>query len=314
MKKIHDYLNEYPVDSSFIRNSLCPTIEIPIYIINLMSNIARKNYITHMMKKLNMNYYMITVDAISSKVHSEIAKSKNKGVVGCFLSHMWCINDAIKKKYLNFIIFEDDVVFHKDFTKLLKGLNYTQYDMLQLGCSDFNLKDNLNNINFNKETQVVYSPCKLALGAFANLYNINFAKIIFYEKLFKFEEFDTKFDMYYEKYNIGICFPNLVIADLSTTNLEHDFSIFSCKKKHRHNSYISKCFVNFKYTDYYFVWIVFLEQCHSYLKTKNITALSYEDYLINIEDFSKLTNAIDIKDILLNNGLEYGDINEMISY
>lgn len=312
MKKIYDVLTKYPVSSSLIINSSCPTIEIPIYIINLISNVARKNYITYMMKKLNINYHMITVDIVTHDIHSEIGKSKNKGVVGCFLSHMWCINDAITNNYLNFIIFEDDVVFHKDFTKLLKCINYSHYDMLQLGCSDFNLKDNLCNIhNDFKKGPIVYNPRKLALGAFGNLYNVNFAKILFYEKLVKFEEFDTKFDMYYEKYNIGICFPNLVIADLSTTNLEHDFSIFSCKKN-RHGYYVSNCFINFEYADYYFIWIVFLEQCHSYLKSNNIKLLSYEDYLTNIEVFSKLTKSIDIKHVLLTNGLEHSDINEMI--
>ena len=40
------------------------------------------------------------------------------GEVGCYLSHMWCLNDIIKNNIKNAIIFEDDIVVRKNFENL----------------------------------------------------------------------------------------------------------------------------------------------------------------------------------------------------
>ena len=37
------------------------------------------------------------------------------GEVGCYLSHMWCLQDIVKNNYNNAIIFEDDIIVHKNF-------------------------------------------------------------------------------------------------------------------------------------------------------------------------------------------------------
>ena len=104
-----------------------------IYVINLASNPIKRNYIKFIMKKLNINYTIIVVQKIHINVyrHLSTGKSITHGEVGTLLSHMWCLRDAIKNNYDKFIIFEDDIVFHKDFHKMFQEIvtqhNYDLY-------------------------------------------------------------------------------------------------------------------------------------------------------------------------------------------
>lgn len=293
-----------------------PIINIPVYVINLDKDEYRRAYIKYIMNKMKINYTLVIVKPCTEKKRNLIDETTRVGIVGCFLSHLWCIKYAIEqKKSEHFLIFEDDIVFHKNFFNFFKQLDYTKYDMIQLGCCDFNLRQNMKNDNLNNNL-IVYNPQELALGAYGNIYNINFAKIVLYEKLYSFSEFDNKFNMYYNKYNIGICYPNLVTAELSTTNLGHDYSLFKESKTFNYNNYfVNHCFYNFDYKDYYFIWIIFIKECYEYYdKTKEL--LTIKSYYELIDKFSSNNNNIIKKnvifDVLTNNDIYFYEMNNIL--
>lgn len=317
MNIIEKLLNNYDVILENNQNHFIqPAINIPVYVINLEKDKYRRAYIKYIMKKMKINYTLVIVKSCTEEMRDLLDKKTKVGIAGCFLSHLWCINHAIKKKNGDyFLIFEDDVIFHKNFGYFFKKIDYTKYDLLQLGCCDFNLKNNMKNkLKLQKNTLNVYNPVEQALGAYGNIYNINFAKILLYEKINFFREFDS-FDMYYQKYNIGICYPNLVTAELSTTNLGHDYSLFRNSKTLNFNNYfINKCFYDFKYNDYYFIWIIFIEHCCEYCETTK-KLFDVNSYYQNIHNFSiKCNNNMKdiIVNVLTNNNIYFSDINNML--
>lgn len=313
MSEIINLLNNYKVkleDNNNFENSL---IDIPVYVINLNTDIYRRGYIQHFLNKFNINYKLVIVERIISD--NNIIKDIRNGVTGCCLSHLWCIKNAIENKHNYFLIMEDDVIFNKNFTSLIKKVNYKMYDMIQLGCCDFNLSKNIKNCGITevkKDELKIYNPSEIALGAYGNIYNMNFAKLVLEEKINNFSEFDTKFDMYYGKYNIGICLPNLLTTELSTTNTNHDYSFMN---DYKNDFFLKKCFINFNYNDYYFIWIIFIDFCYNeYINNNNF---NYEKL---IDDFSERFNnnkfnykKYTIVDVLLNNDLNGDGMMDIIN-
>ena len=109
-----------------------------VFIINLEDNIIRRNYILILMKKFNINFSLVVVNRISEKIYSQVGnKQITKDELGCTLSHMWCLKEIIKNKYENAIIFEDDVIFHKNFKAMFMNIFQRDYDFLLLGACDF---------------------------------------------------------------------------------------------------------------------------------------------------------------------------------
>jgi GR25 family glycosyltransferase involved in LPS biosynthesis len=298
--KLLHILSNYDVILENINNAKDSSIDIPVYVINLKKDVYRRSYIKYITSKLNINCTLVIVDKTNERYGN-----MRSGVFGCYLSHMWCLKYAIEKKDNYFLILEDDVIFDKQFINKFKSINYKNYDMLQLGSHDFNLRHNLNG---NNESHV-YKPSKLALGAFANIYNYYFAKLLFKEKLHNVAEFDIDFENYYRRYDIGICYPNIVTTELSTTNIQHNFSIFD----HGSRRYLNTCFINFSYEQYFFIWITFLEECHT---CYNLTLRKFDSntYDTMINEFSKKNKNEQIISVLRNNDLFYNDINKMIKF
>ena len=307
-----DILNDYIVEKVSINNgSVEKNIlnKYPIYVINLKKDFYRRAYIKFLFEKLQINFNLIIVNNISVYDLDKwkiTQRFKHLGQLGCVLSHMWCLRDAINSNYDKFIIFEDDIIFHKRFDKIiLKYLDY-DYDLLMLGALDFNLK---NNINFMNENKDMYFPKELALGAHANLYALNFAKIFYNYKIENDSiiEFDKDYPMFYENYKIGICYPNLVVCELSTTNINH---IFSPLKEDFYNNYIDKCFMGeIIYSNYNYILIDFIK----FIFEKNILneCKTYEEV---IELYIKLRhyqfNKI-VKKILTSNDYNLDDLNHI---
>ena len=303
-------LENYDVTLVPIKNTEIPLIKMPVYVINLNVNNYRRGYIRHIAKKMKINYTLVIVKKITNEIKDQINKTLKSGIIGCYLSHMWCIKNAIEHNYQHFLVFEDDIVFSKNFETAFTQLNYRDYDMIQLGCCDFNFHENVKNGDIHNN---MYSPKKLALGAYGNIYNINFAKLVFKERLNNCRDFDVGFDMYYNKYKMGICCPNIITTELSTTDLQHDFSFFNTFKN---DYFINKCFKNFDYSSYYFVWITFIKHCHKYYIDNNKQMLLKLDYDKIIDEFcvnqnDKKKNLI--KHVLYNNGISVHDINKIMN-
>ena len=317
MSDLINTLKEYKVNLENIVNSSNSFLNIPVYVINLNTDKFRRAYIQQILKKMNIDYKLIVVEKITDEIRIKMNSKLRSGIVGCCLSHLWCIQHAIDSNYNHFLILEDDVIFHKQFQTLFKEVDYHDYDMIQLGCCDFNLHENLSKSNVSTETNnatnqlTIYRPTKIALGAYGNIYNIAFAKLILQEKTHYFTEFDMKFDTYYDRYKMGICYPNLITCELSTSNLEHDYSMFTkFRTSYKNDQFVKKCFTKFHYSDYYFIWIVFLEFCYEEYQNENVL----KNYTQLTEQFSYNYPRIkdDIINTLANNDYTIDDLNEIM--
>jgi GR25 family glycosyltransferase involved in LPS biosynthesis len=252
----------------------------PIFIINLKDNLERRNYVNHVMRIMKINYTLVIVDKIDPDIYDKIGKQNIKtdiNKLGCIVSHLFCIKLCIESNYNKFIIFEDDIIFHKRFNDLCKiDLLNTDFDMLMLGACDFNLNYNKHCIHKQFNDLSIYKPFREALGAHANIYDISFAKILYDFKMnYPICEFDVDFKKFYKNYKIYICIPNLVICELSTSNLNHNFGYNSIE----YTKYIKKVFPQeFTYNDYNYITIDFIKYIkNNYLINNNYTL----EYIIN---------------------------------
>ncbi len=234
-------------------------------------------------------------------------KFRHLGQLGCVLSHMFCLRDAINSNYDKFIIFEDDVVFHKNFNNMIaKYLTY-ELDLLMLGACDFELKNNIINMNTNGD---LYFPKENALGAHANVYSLKFAKTFYEHKIKNSEiiEFDKDYSLFYDKYKIGVCYPNLVICELSTSNINH---FFSPLLKQLHDDFIKNCFMdNIFFSDYNYITI---ELIKFIFKNKILDNTNNYIDVINlyIKSIRNALNKNKIQDMLLCNDYTIDDLNNI---
>lgn len=293
-----------------------------IYVINLNEDVYRRAYITHLFKKERINYNLVQVNRITKR-DIELANCtvRKWSILGCATSHLWCIKHAIDANCSRFIIFEDDIIFHKDYQNKLADCLHLPFDLLMLGACDFTLKDNLLLMEDKKATHKdshtqlytdkVYYPSKNALGGHANVYSLDFAKEFYEYKVSTpvFKEFDTEYVNFYDKWKMAICYPNIVITELTTTNNFHIFSPFDTACYAR---YISNCFPEeFTLLDYNYMTIDFIKfvadgrRYHIHISTTYselikqylLSKRSVKCYLSNLEELfnSNLYTTQDIK-------------------
>lgn len=104
-----------------------------IYFINLEE---RKDRLESIQKELRK------IDPQLLKTERINAVKKDRGAIGCGLSHIKALEDALEKKYKRVILLEDDFVFVKDKEDINLSLNY-----LFQNFSDFNICLLAGNIN-----------------------------------------------------------------------------------------------------------------------------------------------------------------------
>jgi GR25 family glycosyltransferase involved in LPS biosynthesis len=279
-------LNNYAVRKYEIINSSISKVEqnplnhFPIYVINLKENKTRRAYIKHLFKKHNINYNLIVVNRFKYETQQERVPKLLEPVIGCILSHMWCLKNAIFKGFEKFIIFEDDIVFHKNFNQLfqrvLEDNSNLNVDLLMLGALDLHLEDGLKGWN---ESSAIYFPTSNLLGAHANMYSLPFAKEFYFHKLHATEilEFDCEYREFMDKYKIGICIPNLVICELSTTNINHNFS--PLVHASRFNTYKKWMPKDFTYYDYEYITIAFIDFVKNEMQIRGNNVATLEEML-----------------------------------
>jgi GR25 family glycosyltransferase involved in LPS biosynthesis len=261
-----------------------------IYIINLESDIIRKKYIIRLMEKYNINFELISVPKLNDYQYKRIGNSSiSLGEAGCYLSHMYCLNDAIKQNYNKIIIFEDDIILHKNFHKLFENtLQNSEYDILMLGANDFHFsKTNCKFVNNN-----LYKPdtkTTFLLGTHAIMYSKNAINEIFRIRLNKPTFMDNNLISLLTifKNTFYILYPNLVLSDLSTSNINHNFWITNQLKE---THFYKNCFNSaFNFHDYNFIYLKPLEFCiHiDFLK-------SYEENITNILNLFFKSNELEL--------------------
>jgi len=256
--------NNYKAKTYYIQNNVTNEINYistkvkQIYVINLKKDVVRRKYICILMKKYNLNFTLVVVDKIDNFLFNTFNRngSLTRGEIGCCLSHLWCLQNVIVNKYENAIIFEDDIIFHKDFHTLFENVfcKGMDYDFLMLGACDFSFSS----LHYKNVTNSVYrmdSSAKKVYGAHANYYSLAGAKKMFELKtnFDHFSFFDKDYWPMFEMFpkSAFICSPNLVVSDISTTNLDHEYPFFSVQE----NNYYQKCFLDFQFYNYHFIYL-----------------------------------------------------------
>lgn len=284
-----------------------------IYVINLEKNLIRRNYILNIMKKYNISFELVVVKEIKENAYKYYCKYNNNisiGELGCGLSHLWCLKNIVENKYKNAIIFEDDIIFHKNFeSKFLKLIEKQPYDFLLLGACDFHFSEmNYKNVNDN-----LYRPninCEDVYGAHAIYYSLEAANYMLDNRLteFAFFDYDLNKVFQYFKNTSFICYPNLVVTEITTSDNNHSYDLFSPKEK----LFYTKCFDHFNFRNYHFIYlnllnsniIVHADNYKDYMS--DLFKIKYPDKYSYIEKFLKRIDVTfftleDIKNILNNN-------------
>ncbi len=127
-----------------------------IIYINLSSRPDRKKQLEEELEKINLKQKAKRFNAIQ----------KENGIIGCALSHLMCLEIAIKYDYEHVLILEDDIVFLdpntfvEQFNKFV-NLNI-HWDVILFGGNN---QDNYKNIN---NTAIKVKKCFCALGYLVN--------------------------------------------------------------------------------------------------------------------------------------------------
>jgi GR25 family glycosyltransferase involved in LPS biosynthesis len=245
-----------------------------IYVINLEHAYIRRNYIIELMEKYNINFELIVVQKITEEQYNCVGnKEITIGETGCYLSHMYCLNDASTNNYKNIIIFEDDIIFHKQFHKKFENLgNLDKFDFLMLGAADFAFYKLHNKDIINKLYKPKQSHKKL-FGCHGIFYSNNGIKKMYNFRITTPTFFDHKLRDLLEIFrdSFYICFPNLVIAELSTTSLEHNFSITNSNLT-KEQMYYTCCFKNsLNFNDYNYIYLCIFNNVNLSLFNPNKT-------------------------------------------
>ena len=154
-----------------------------VYVVNMDKDKNRLRLFTIYMNKLNIKFKRIT-GINGKKVYSKYKTPLGPGQLGCLLSHINIMKDAIKNNYENILVLEDDVIFHKNFHNILKKTynniiqNEKRFDLIYLGGDDWN---KIKNIEYKEH----YYKSKNTNGCYAILINKNVFKEILkqYKKL-----------------------------------------------------------------------------------------------------------------------------------
>lgn len=306
-------LKNYKVKNINIMNDVNSAINKrvkKIYVINLIEDVYKRNYIITIMKKYGINYNLIIVDRVSADLCKHLCKnSLTKGELGCTLSHLWCLLHSINNNDDNLLIFEDDIILHKDF------INYFSYvydknpklDFVLLGAHDLNFSRN----NYKQVKNNLYVPVPTTnniFGAHSNYYSLTGARRMFYLRITNLTFFDKEYMLLFNKFpNSFVAYPNMVVANVSDSSLNHARELFSKNEQ----DYYNRCFVNFKFSDYNFLYVNLLKNLNYIDPNKDDYEKVTERYLYNtFHDFVKIE---DVKKRIVCDFFTVEDITNIIS-
>ena len=146
---------------------------------------------------------------------SEPKYLKNSRALGCLISGMQIIEDAKRKGHQKILLFDDDVVFHRDFDVILSSMTrLPPWKLLYLGCSQHQWE------GIEMSGPHTYGA-KHTHGTFA----VGMDASIFDEIYDLYSEKEKNCDVYLmeiqDKYPLEcpVLFPNLVIADVRESTI-----------------------------------------------------------------------------------------------
>jgi len=259
-----------------------------VYIINLVEDVRKRNYIITLMKKYGINYSLVIVDRVSPDLHKYFCSKSGltRGELGCTMSHLWCLLNGIQNKLENILVFEDDIILHKDFINYFSHIydKNQDSDFLLLGAHDFMFsKYNYKNVHNN-----IYKPEPNSVhlyGAHANYYSLKGMKRMFNIRVSQVSFFDKEYMLMFNHFkNSGVVYPNIVVANGTQSGLNHTRDFFTDTE----SEYFSKCFINFNFTNYNFLYINLFDNIDTMNDSDDYETLT-EKYLYNsFHDFDKM--------------------------
>lgn len=274
-----------------------------IYVINLVEDWLKRNYIITLLQKLKINFSLVVVDRLSKEDYTFVQKHSQISIAeaGCLFSHIWCLKNMIDGNLKNCIIFEDDIILHKEFEKLLIGHLERNPDFLMLGACDYNFrKENHRNVS-----NYIYFPLtfQYLFGAHANYYSFEAARRMFDIKTSCVSFFDNFLaeQFYFFPESSGVCYPNLVVTDVTKSALNHSNSLLSNSESNFYN----KCFVAFNFQDYHFIYIHLLnevmtsEDSNKFQTFKDFTKAALQKYFHDEETSSCIYKRLSLDFFIL---------------
>jgi GR25 family glycosyltransferase involved in LPS biosynthesis len=264
-----------------------------IYIINMIQDVRKRNYIIILMKKYGINFTLVLVDYVPNSVYNTIyntAKIKiTKEELGCCLSHLWCLNRVILNKCKNAIIFEDDIILHKNFMTRFNKIYDTNpnIDFLLLGAQD----QSFSTINHKYINKGLYKPeksCIQLYGAHANYYSLNGAQAQYDIRTASISFFDKEYCLLFNDLKESyVCYPNLAVANITSSALNHNRPITDDME----SEYYNRCFLNFNFDHYNFLYVNLLN--NTVIKKTDTYKTFTENYLYEyFHDFNKIDIVI----------------------
>ena len=260
------------------------TIE-KIYVINLETDQIRRNYMIRLLEKYGINFEIIIVPTLSEDQYNCVDKSNMKiGEVGCYLSHLYCMYDAIQNDYSNIIIFEDDIILHKNFHTMFENVMRQHCkDIVLLGTSDFDFYKGNSVLNGIVYTTSINNTTYGIYGVYYS--NAGFMNV-FRTRLIQPNIMDHKLLQMYASTNLtyNICLPPLLTTDWTTTNLNHHFGV---DDEIIHNIYLKRCYNNnFDYNNYNSLFLSILKK--EYID-KNKTFRENIDYCLAMKNYANIS-------------------------
>jgi glycosyl transferase family 25 len=174
-----------------------------IYVINLKNDFERRSRIQRHFKDLNIIDYDI-FDAIRPTEHmldnypnfmKNMSHNIRIGALGCLLSHITIMKEALKKNYSNILIFEDDIqILDTQFANIIEShLNFLDddFNVLYLGA-------NHKKPATKKITDGIYQ-CSSSNGTFSYIINKKTMELLTQNYAYKFP-----IDVQWRKMNINI--------------------------------------------------------------------------------------------------------------
>ncbi len=205
-----------------------------VYVLNLDADLWKYELLKQKLAELNIEHQRFpAIDGNTIKEEFNYYKGRNLdtapgfephkyglfrsyGAFGVHKSYMTIFQDAIAHGYESIIVFQDDIYFHKDFvekysdfhTNIIRAVS--DWQVLYLGASQVSW-DGVDIRN------TCYAPTKHTYGLFANAFSVAILSGILTELEKRNYQCDGVVRNVALKYHNRsfVCYPNLVIADLT---------------------------------------------------------------------------------------------------
>lgn len=191
-----------------------------VFLINLEKRPDRLNKMNVLLNYHNINYTRINAidGTLLADEFNNIKNTKitSLGAYGNLLTNIEIIKMAKKNNYQYIVIFEDDLIFHKQFNEKLKNISLIPNDWKILYFGSSQRVGTINKIKKNK----YYYKAQQSRGTFAIIINHSIFDELIELWESKYENSDMALEHIQNKYNCYVMWENLIIADLSESNIQ----------------------------------------------------------------------------------------------